>query len=334
MAETPIQLLRSITGGHAQPHLHPVSIIAEEITDNQNKIATINKCYLIKKNYNVGWVMDADAPSCMSCDVHFGLLRRKHHCRMCGIVACNECTSKLVNVPILSDQEPNGSRVCTKCYEKCSAEKISKESIDHDQNSAAELLETLKLELGHEGGKPMEKLSHDQIVEINTSLIVKDLEEVCEGKILTLNNNSIEVRVEEIRVHEFTRFYNKAFLSKHKYKVGWVLYRDHNKCMVCELDFGIHAHATRGHCRLCGIILCGNCSTHRFLIPVFPETGGSKVCDMCFQRGEKFKIEKGLDLAVSRPVENPIVQTYINAGEQNRASDIQGTACFVLYRVF
>jgi hypothetical protein len=44
------------------------------------------------------WVDDEDAARCMNakCAKPFGLLRRRHHCRLCGCVFCNSCTSERV----------------------------------------------------------------------------------------------------------------------------------------------------------------------------------------------------------------------------------------------
>lgn len=41
------------------------------------------------------WVPDARAESCMRCGRLFGLLRRRHHCRLCGRVVCADCSTKV-----------------------------------------------------------------------------------------------------------------------------------------------------------------------------------------------------------------------------------------------
>ncbi|KAG8232352.1 hypothetical protein J437_LFUL008820, partial [Ladona fulva] len=46
----------------------------------------------------VPWLNDADVPLCPSCTRPFQLLmRRKHHCRLCGAIMCHEC-SKFFNI--------------------------------------------------------------------------------------------------------------------------------------------------------------------------------------------------------------------------------------------
>ena len=63
--------------------------------------------------YSVGWVMDGVSDFCMRCDTPFGtLLKRKHHCRICGYLICNECCSpKKIEIPALAGCE-KVSRVC------------------------------------------------------------------------------------------------------------------------------------------------------------------------------------------------------------------------------
>ncbi|XP_066936467.1 uncharacterized protein [Clytia hemisphaerica] len=60
------------------------------------------------------WVHDQEAKSCMACKLRFTTVRRKHHCRKCGGVFCNGCTSK--KFPILEIGYTDPVRVCDRCY--------------------------------------------------------------------------------------------------------------------------------------------------------------------------------------------------------------------------
>jgi hypothetical protein len=74
------------------------------------------------------WEPDHEAHECRRCDKRFGLLNRRHHCRRCGLVVCDKCSTArtfLSANQILKD--PSGSesiqhltsqhhRVCDKCY--------------------------------------------------------------------------------------------------------------------------------------------------------------------------------------------------------------------------
>jgi len=39
------------------------------------------------------WILDEAATQCMRCDVDFGYIVRKHHCRNCGAVVCSNCSA-------------------------------------------------------------------------------------------------------------------------------------------------------------------------------------------------------------------------------------------------
>lgn len=58
------------------------------------------------------WQSDDGVDSCPLCSKSFGLFRRKHHCRMCGSVVCDDCAPKKHHIESISSKV---CRVCTKC---------------------------------------------------------------------------------------------------------------------------------------------------------------------------------------------------------------------------
>ncbi|CAG5115932.1 unnamed protein product, partial [Candidula unifasciata] len=40
----------------------------------------------------VKWIADSEVPACLNCLCSFGLLTRRHHCRLCGGVMCDKCS--------------------------------------------------------------------------------------------------------------------------------------------------------------------------------------------------------------------------------------------------
>jgi hypothetical protein len=57
------------------------------------------------------WQDNDAATNCWCCDRGFSLVRRKHHCRMCGYVVCWDCSSQKMVVPGFDTKQ----RVCNKC---------------------------------------------------------------------------------------------------------------------------------------------------------------------------------------------------------------------------
>ncbi|KAK7100156.1 uncharacterized protein [Littorina saxatilis] len=59
------------------------------------------------------WVPDADATTCMQCDVRFTFTKRRHHCRACGKIFCSTCCGQKVRLTYLENKD---GRVCISCY--------------------------------------------------------------------------------------------------------------------------------------------------------------------------------------------------------------------------
>ncbi|CAM9725525.1 unnamed protein product, partial [Ectocarpus sp. 12 AP-2014] len=54
------------------------------------------------------WVPDDMAPNCCVCKAEFTVYRRRHHCRTCGRVTCDDCSSKRIR----------GDRTCLLCWDR------------------------------------------------------------------------------------------------------------------------------------------------------------------------------------------------------------------------
>jgi len=68
------------------------------------------------------WVRDEVVEMCKNkkCNVKFTLNVRKHHCRDCGGIFCNNCTKYETTIPRLQIKTP--VRVCIECYNNIKAE--------------------------------------------------------------------------------------------------------------------------------------------------------------------------------------------------------------------
>ena len=57
---------------------------------------------------------DSQVSACSECNLPFNpFIRRRHHCRACGNVFCDECTADRVTMPSLGYTTPQ--RVCHEC---------------------------------------------------------------------------------------------------------------------------------------------------------------------------------------------------------------------------
>ncbi|KAI9913407.1 hypothetical protein PsorP6_005815 [Peronosclerospora sorghi] len=81
----------------------------------------------------VRWVLDAEVSVCFGCRLLFDWVRRKHHCRYCGHIFCESCTSQrslIKKEEILTDRkrmylavnEHNPQRVCDDCHARLDSE--------------------------------------------------------------------------------------------------------------------------------------------------------------------------------------------------------------------
>ncbi|KAL0587151.1 hypothetical protein ABG067_003209 [Albugo candida] len=61
----------------------------------------------------LNWVQDDEKSNCMHCNTPFTLLTRKHHCRRCGNVICNNCSPHERRI---TSTDPLPMRVCNACY--------------------------------------------------------------------------------------------------------------------------------------------------------------------------------------------------------------------------
>ncbi|PSN55791.1 hypothetical protein C0J52_02466 [Blattella germanica] len=59
---------------------------------------------------------------CMDCGANFNVMKRKHHCRACGLVVCGKCSNQKYPLPF-EDNKP--SRVCRPCHQQLMQQRSS-----------------------------------------------------------------------------------------------------------------------------------------------------------------------------------------------------------------
>ncbi|KAJ1398777.1 hypothetical protein B484DRAFT_300550, partial [Ochromonadaceae sp. CCMP2298] len=65
---------------------------------------------------NQFWMPDRFCKVCYGCEEAFTMYRRRHHCRMCGQIFCNSCSSFYIEGKLFST--PGLVRACRLCYEQ------------------------------------------------------------------------------------------------------------------------------------------------------------------------------------------------------------------------
>jgi len=73
------------------------------------------------------WKPDSEAKACAACHRPFTFINRRHHCRRCGDIFCNQCASYTFRLDRNCKIDSKGvlSRVCRSCYNVYQKEFIS-----------------------------------------------------------------------------------------------------------------------------------------------------------------------------------------------------------------
>eukprot|EP00756_Hemistasia_phaeocysticola_P029285 Hpha_TRINITY_DN16222_c1_g8::TRINITY_DN16222_c1_g8_i1::g.11279::m.11279 len=89
-----------------------VSKLAVE-TDTEPQAATTRELECESPASPAAWVPDNSTKACQCCESDFTFVRRRHHCRACGQVVCNSCSSSRKVVADMGHTRP--VRCCDRC---------------------------------------------------------------------------------------------------------------------------------------------------------------------------------------------------------------------------
>ncbi|CAH1794975.1 unnamed protein product, partial [Owenia fusiformis] len=87
-----------------------LSELGSHLSESKLKVEDLREAQQAVKE--AAWTDDKEVNSCMQCTKQFSVSRRKHHCRNCGQVFCNECSDN--KMPLPSSAKP--VRVCDACH--------------------------------------------------------------------------------------------------------------------------------------------------------------------------------------------------------------------------
>jgi hypothetical protein len=118
-----------------------------------------------------------------------------------------------------------------------------------------------------------------------------------------------ELRVENLIMFGKRRQVRRVFVESEDTKnyrgVGWVLNDDMECCMICSKGFGMWSPQI--HCRACGNIVCGRCSSSN-IVRELKKYGPVPVCACCSWEQELVEI---IPSALPAFVEPPVPQGHI-----------------------
>ncbi|XP_050394285.2 RUN and FYVE domain-containing protein 2 isoform X1 [Patella vulgata] len=83
--------------------------LGSQLGDSKMKVENMKESQLVVKEAQ--WMDDTESKHCKKCEKEFSISRRKHHCRNCGYIYCNECSDNKMSLP--SSSKP--VRVCDDC---------------------------------------------------------------------------------------------------------------------------------------------------------------------------------------------------------------------------
>lgn len=123
-----------------------LSSSTDESTSIQNLPSQSNEDFSINESVSTGsltsapdlgrvppyWIPDETTNQCMQCDVKFSLIKRRHHCRACGLLLCSSCCGEKFLLHYLGVE----GRVCMSCHETLMKASLQQPSQPRNPNPA------------------------------------------------------------------------------------------------------------------------------------------------------------------------------------------------------
>jgi 1-phosphatidylinositol-3-phosphate 5-kinase len=103
--------------GDIKKHLLPI-LIDHEAVNQQNNVNDNEhlKDKVVDTQLKEFWMPDRFCKVCYGCEESFTMYRRRHHCRMCGQIFCNNCSSFYIDGMLFNI--PGLVRACRLCYDQ------------------------------------------------------------------------------------------------------------------------------------------------------------------------------------------------------------------------
>jgi len=203
------------------------------------------------------WADDDSVANCRTCSVKFTWKKRRHHCRICGDIFCEECS------PPQAMSRFELVRVCDSCIKKTMAKKAQEirdnaaqkkklKAIRKDQQVSAVKVTTSDENISQH--QNMQQMKHKQMMMQRAIAVeskeIKEVEKDFDPKTKKVIEDNVNLFMKDWREFEY------AVPQINRLK--WVPDEEGKECLKCNAEFtdSIRRH----HCRVCGRIYCDNCS--------------------------------------------------------------------------
>ncbi|CAF3911121.1 unnamed protein product, partial [Rotaria sp. Silwood1] len=200
----------------------PTKVLTEKITDQ------------IAPSY---WVPNKDVNECLHCKLVFGSEHSKHHCRACGNIFCDTCTTHRATVPLLDIK--TFERVCDQCYDKLQSPTLSsafQNNYVYTQRTSSSEHETTSSESSADPNLRHIPMSR-RFVELATNNV---------GRV----------------IYDYTIKHIKESTRPNYWRPD----NECHSCFICNQPFNNTTHRLH-HCRKCGEGICDICSPNKRPVP-------------------------------------------------------------------
>ncbi|CAH8512909.1 unnamed protein product [Schistosoma haematobium] len=115
-----------------------LSALDENISDGMSSSSSHNQLPgSIRPPERRYWMQDENCKFCFECGTRFTAIRRKHHCRVCGRIFCNQCSNKIVEGTQIGLD--GLQRACSYCAETLISTNTNKPEHSLDKSSVRSL---------------------------------------------------------------------------------------------------------------------------------------------------------------------------------------------------
>ncbi|CAF0821645.1 unnamed protein product [Adineta steineri] len=234
------------------------------------------------------WIPNKDVHKCSSCDLQFGSDFSKHHCRACGHVFCDTCTTNRRVIPWIDTEK--AVRVCNNCYgnpksRPPSSSSSSTNSFSTSYDKSKQQNQKPKnngYETGSSGDSGSIVTSGEHLSDLClTPTDIFDIEQPGAGPVTVDIPTTRRVYetvlsgLEKIGVN-----YPIEFIKESTRPNYWQPDSECSSCSICKSIFNNTTNRLH-HCRSCGYGVCEHCSPNKRSVPERDWLTPVRVCKMC-----------------------------------------------------